>query len=73
MGFCPSFFLTRDDAISLDDVAIDDARPGGEPMAEVLLIKARRQMEFVQILEGKKKEQRANNNNKTNKITFLKS
>ena len=49
--FFLSFSFTSDDAINFDNVAIDDPRTWVEPVAKVLLVKARRQVEFVQILD----------------------
>ncbi len=54
-GYFKKYNLTSDDAIILDDVAIHDARAREEPVTEVLLIEARRQVEFVQILKKDKK------------------
>lgn len=53
-SYISKYYLTSDDAIILNDVAIDDARAREEPVTEVLLIEARRQVEFVQILKKDK-------------------
>lgn len=42
-----------DDAVVLHHVAVNDAWPREEPVAEILLIKTRSQVELVQILKGR--------------------
>ncbi len=53
-----------DDTVVFHHVAVDDAGPGEKPVAEILFVETRRQVELVQILntEDARKERKVDIN-----------